>query len=77
MDALGTLGDLWGKYTPAGIIYNKSKDTIDNVTKPICDAFSLIKKYWYVPVIVGGVIVGWRVISTVKTGKLLANIAKR
>lgn len=43
------------------------KDGIDTVVKTVEDvaggAFSTLKKYWYVPVIVGGVIIGYRLLT--------------
>lgn len=81
--------DVWRDYTPAGILYkkyvepttndvwNNTANTVNTVKNTVSDGVDLIKKYWYVPVIVGGVILGTRVLGTVNTARILSTVTKK
>lgn len=75
--------DAWNKYTPAGIVYNTVKEPVSDAIDAVKGAgdtvnkgIGLIRRYWYVPVIVGGVVVAWRVVGSVKTAAMLKALVK-
>ena len=54
--------------------WDSSKGVFDNVAGGLWDN---LKKYWYIPVIVGGVIVGYKVLTAGQMNKLLTALAAK
>ena len=56
-------------------------DTLDTVSKTLGGVGSSIlnglKRYWYVPVIVGGVIIGYKVLNKNQMANLIAALAAK
>lgn len=62
------LAEKWTNYRIFGgnLIDGKSNpaaEVVKGVTGAVNDSLSVVKKYWYVPVIVGGVIIGYKLIK--------------
>ena len=52
-------------------------DFFGGVANTLTGAFNTIKKYWYVPVVVGGVIIGYKLLNTSQTSKMIAALAAK
>lgn len=93
MGVFDDVTDVWKKYTPAGVVYSKFLEpavntavdtannignTVSNVGNTVSNGVNTIKRYWYVPVIIGGVLVGYKLLNSAKNtsgvAKLLTNL---
>lgn len=52
-------------------------DFFGGVANTVNGAINAVKKYWYVPVIVGGVIIGYKLLNTSQTSKMIAALAAK
>lgn len=52
-------------------------DFFGGVANTVNGAINAVKKYWYVPVIIGGVVIGYKLLNTSQSTKLLAALAAK
>lgn len=52
-------------------------DFFGGVSNTINGAINAVKKYWYVPIIIGGVIVGYKLLNASQMTKLLTALAAK